>query len=619
MRITFLLEVADQIWGGVKVALEDANWLSQRGHQVTILSRSGPPAWMKLDCNFQQVEDFRPEHLPDADVIIGTFWSTVPWAASAGPQKGVPVHFCQGYEGDNQENQEVRERIEATYRLPGLNHITISPHLTSLLHDRFGIRANEVRYVIDHDVHKPAEKRRPQSPLRVGLVGPFQIPWKDLATGYKACQLASKAGQNLVLVRASNTPPSPEEKDMPFPIEWHQQLRPDQMGEFYNSLDVFLGTSSGDEEGFFLPAIEAMACGVPSVLTDIPCFRNHQDLVKHDRYALFVDPQDPTAMAEAIVLAGALPDVRTALRAGGIEVASHYHPDVHGAEFEAVLEKLVAARGQTPTKQVPTGQAPTNQTPPRPSELRLVTKEIPTPPLPVSLPMPPRADATTDIPDAQITPQVPPPASPGSDTHATDITQSIPPASDYAKQITELSNKLLGKGTPTPPTAQPNETASNYDDNTVARLLRELKQAAEHAHYVGNHRDATQLLAAARCLGHSDDSLLHSMATSRLASGNAEQALQLYDERLACGEDDESLHTGRGTALHALGRIEEAAQAFRAALAVGARTPDNYNRLGVVLYQTGDLMAARQSFERALSLDPDHVDARANLNALPAA
>src|SRR5690606_10356959 len=135
MRITLLLEVADQIWGGVKVALENANWLSHRGHQVTVVSRSGPPAWMKLDCSFQQVVDFRPEHLPDGDVLIGTFWSTVPWTASAGPQKGVPVHFCQGYEGDNPENEAVRDRIEATYRLPGLHHITISPHLTALLRD----------------------------------------------------------------------------------------------------------------------------------------------------------------------------------------------------------------------------------------------------------------------------------------------------------------------------------------------------------------------------------------------------------------------------------------------------------------------------------------------------
>lgn len=584
MRITFLLEVADQIWGGVKVALEDANWLSQRGHQVTIVSRSGPPGWMKLDCDFQQVEDFRPEHLPDGDVLIGTFWSTVPWAASAGPQKGIPVHFCQGYEGDNPENEAVRERIEATYRLPGLQHITISPHLTSLLRDRFGIRANEVRYVVDHDVHKPTQKRPPQSPLRVGLVGPYQIPWKDLATGYKACGLAHKAGQNLVLVRASNTPPSPDEQDLPFPVEWHQQLRPDQMGEFYRSLDVFLGTSSGKEEGFFLPAIEAMACGVPSVLTDIPCFRNHANIVQHDRYALFVDPQDATSMAEAIVLAGALPDVRTALRAGGIEVASHYHSDVHGKQLEAVLDNLIASKGQNTQ---------------RPNELRLLTKEIPTPTLPVSLPTPPRAnDVQNPVPPADATPPT------------SNAIQHIPPGSPFAKDIAALTDKVFGNS---------EDDSNTGSDPTIMRLLTELRTAAEEANAKGNHNDAGRLLAAARCLGHSDDSLLHSMATSRLASGNAEQALLLYDERLRNGEDDEALHTGRGTALHALGRIDEAAQAFRAALAVGARTPDNYNRLGVVLYQSGDLMAARHNFERALALDPNHVDARTNLNALPAA
>ncbi|MFT4513948.1 MAG: glycosyltransferase involved in cell wall biosynthesis [Planctomycetota bacterium] len=582
MRITLLLEVADQIWGGVKVALEDANWLSRRGHQVTVVSRSGPPAWMKLECGFQQVEDFRPEHLPDGDVLIGTFWSTVPWTASAGPQKGVPVHLCQGYEGDNPENESMRDRIEATYRLPGLHHITISPHLTALMRDRFGIRAHEVTYVVDHDVHKPAQKRPPQSPLRVGLVGPYAIPWKDLPTGYQACQLAHKAGQNLILVRASNTPPSPEEQDLPFPVEWHQQLRPDQMGDYYRSLDVFLGTSSGVEEGFFLPAIEAMACGVPSVLTDIPCFRNHTNLVNHDRYALFVDAQDPTAMAEAIVLAGALPDVRTALRAGGIEVASHYHPDRHGEQLEQVLQQLAATTAEIaqPTKR-PNEQRPQG-------ELRLLTKEIPTPPLPVSLPMPERSLLSGDA------------------TSNTEVPiQQVPQNSSFADSISSLADKVFGK------------KADN--DNPLARLLGELHDAAHQEKAKGNFRNVARLLEAARCLSNDDKADVLSKATSRLASGNAEQALQLYDERLESGDDDEELHTGRGNALHALGRIHEAAQAFRAALAVGARTPDNYNRLGVVLYQAGDLIAARQSFERALMLNPNHIDARANLSALPAA
>lgn len=344
MRITWLLESANQLWGGVKVALENANWLHRRGHQVTVVSRSGAPPWMRVECAFRQVQDFHREHLPDADVVIGTFWTTVPWAASAGPDKGVPVHFCQGYEGDHPQNTALRDRIEAVYRLSGVQHITISPHLTRCLRDRFGIAAHEVGYAVDHAVHYPGPERAPGSPLRVGLVGPYAVPWKDLATGYAACKLAYAAGQQLVLVRATNVPPMAVEREATFPIEWHQQVPPAGMGDYYRSLDLLLATSSGAEEGFFLPAIEAMACGVPAVLTDVPCFRDHRTLVDHDRYALFVPPRDPVAMAEALVLAGSLPQVRTSLRAAGLELARHYHPDRLGERLEATLQAMAATK-----------------------------------------------------------------------------------------------------------------------------------------------------------------------------------------------------------------------------------------------------------------------------------
>jgi glycosyltransferase involved in cell wall biosynthesis len=560
MRITFLLEVADQLWGGVKVALEDANWLSQRGHQVTIVSRSGPPAWMQLDCGFCQVPDFRPENLPDGDVLIGTFWSTVPWVASAGPGKGAPVHLCQGYEGDNPENQGVRDRIEATYRLPGMHHVTISPHLTALLKERFGVDAHEVRYVIDHQVHKPGPFRPPQSPLRVGLVGPYSIPWKDLPTGYAACELAARAGQNLVLVRASNTPPSPEERDLPFAVEWHQELRPDQMGDFYRSLDVFLGTSSGAEEGFFLPAIEAMACGVPSVLTDIPCFRNHGKLVGHDRYALFVEPKDPRAMAEAIVLAGALPDVRTALRAGGIEVAGHYRPEYHGEQLEAVLQQLADAQ---PPQAAPASAAPAAPAAPQKQTI------LPTP--------------------------APAPANAASDDHA---------------RRSEL--RLVTKEIPTP-------SAGAAQDQHLRRLFDELRQTATRHRSQGNHVDAARAFAAARCLDDADPQLLFDLCGSWLASNQPQAALATLDQQLAGADEQPQLHVLRGNALHMLGRLDEAALAIRAAITAGQRNADTYNLLGVVLFQNGDVRAARESFERALVLDPQHGDARANLNSLPAA
>lgn len=349
MRITWLLEVADQLWGGVKVALENANWQHRQGHQVTVVSRSGPPPWMQLACEFRRVQDFRSEHLPDADVLIGTYWTTVPWARSAEPSKGAPVHFCQGYEGDGAENEALRDRIEAAYRLPGVLRLTVSPHLTRLFRDRFGVEAQQVPYAIDHAVHFPGAERAPGSPLRVGLVGPWQIAWKGLATGYAACQLAHQAGQKLVLVRATNTAPDAAELQQPFAVEWHRQLPPARMGEFYRSLDLLIATSIGAEEGFFLPAVEAMACGVPTILTDVPCFRDHQAVAGNDLYAMFVPPNDPAALAEAIVVAGAIPEVRTTLRREGLALAAHYRQETHG---QALLQLLTRAAALRPSGEV---------------------------------------------------------------------------------------------------------------------------------------------------------------------------------------------------------------------------------------------------------------------------
>ena len=207
MRIVFLVETAAQIWGGVKVVLEDANWLAARGHQVTVLSKSSPPDWMGMHCDFRTVKDFSPERVPAADIVVGTFWSTVPDAvrAASGPAAGVPVHFCQGYEGDNPENAPIKARIEEVYRNPDASKITISTHLTRLLKDRFGCDARQVTYAVDHQVMfpRPLRPKATEGLVRVGLVGPYEIAWKDIPTGIEACALAHRAGLELQLDRKS--------------------------------------------------------------------------------------------------------------------------------------------------------------------------------------------------------------------------------------------------------------------------------------------------------------------------------------------------------------------------------------------------------------------------------
>src|SRR5688572_14650103 len=153
LAITYLVESLTHLWGGVKTVCMEANHLHRAGHTVTIVTRSGPPGWIKIECALRTGSSFDRNDIPASDLVIGTFWSTVPYAVVSG--RGVPVHYCQAYEGDNPELVAVRDRIEAVYSLVEAEKIAISPHLKDLLSMRFSQRSRLVTYPVDHDVFHP--------------------------------------------------------------------------------------------------------------------------------------------------------------------------------------------------------------------------------------------------------------------------------------------------------------------------------------------------------------------------------------------------------------------------------------------------------------------------------
>ncbi len=73
------------------------------------------------------------DDLPDADIVLATWWETAEWIWNLPPEKGVKAHFIQDYElwGGT------KERVDATCRLP-MPKITPAMWVKTLLAKEFG-------------------------------------------------------------------------------------------------------------------------------------------------------------------------------------------------------------------------------------------------------------------------------------------------------------------------------------------------------------------------------------------------------------------------------------------------------------------------------------------------
>ena len=103
-KIVYLLEDT-ALYGGVKVVLEQANLLAARGWDVTVVSPGERPAWLEMVAKFERSDGLEPEHIPPADLLVATFWTTLAKARAARERSGGEIlHFCQGFEGSNTHN-----------------------------------------------------------------------------------------------------------------------------------------------------------------------------------------------------------------------------------------------------------------------------------------------------------------------------------------------------------------------------------------------------------------------------------------------------------------------------------------------------------------------------------
>lgn len=360
VRIVYLLE-GTETWGGVKAVLEQANGLVGSGHRVIVLSKGPGPNWFPLRAEFRQVTAFGPDDIPDADFVIGTYWTTVAPAVAAG--RGRAVHFCQGYEGDLYSDgvlraevetvyrlppdlvptpercASLRGEIEATYRLPTLK-VTVGPHLKALIESRFSQPCIDIGNGIDLSCFTPGSPRSHGGRRRVLVVGPWEWPVKGIPYALEGLRRLRGRRQDLWVVRASQTPQLEPERAMGVVDEYHHGVAPDAMPDLYRGCDLLVGAST-EAEGFGLAALEAMACGVPCVLTEIPSYLSFGS---GREYAYFVPPRDPIAIADAVDRMLSDPSLWERLRTAGLEVAAGYPIEAAVTRLErALLDSLAGA------------------------------------------------------------------------------------------------------------------------------------------------------------------------------------------------------------------------------------------------------------------------------------
>jgi glycosyltransferase involved in cell wall biosynthesis len=320
--------------GGIKVIVEHAEELLRRGHDVSIVSRSPVESWMEVGVPVLVVPSFDAANLPEADVHVTTWFETVVPTVRAARARRV-VHFSQGYEGIYPHIAHRKVDIDEAYGQP-IPKILISAHLVGLFEGRFPGPFFVLPQSIRGKEYVPSDpsRDRPRRPPTIGIVGPFEGLNKGIRFGLSAVRQLREAGREVRLQRASQLPQSEEERSFGACGHYAFGASVDEMISWYHSADVLIHPSF-EAEGFPLPPLEAMAAGVPVVLTEIPSFAPiPADVVSR------VPPGDAGAMARETARLLDDPGLWAERRAKGLAHANTYTVERAVTVLERVLRDL---------------------------------------------------------------------------------------------------------------------------------------------------------------------------------------------------------------------------------------------------------------------------------------
>ena len=359
MKISFVVPELN-FGGGTRVISIYAHELRRRGHEVLVII--WPPRALSLrarvrsllkhrrvlkrdprNWHFEKGEipikrlragkPMRDSDVPDADVVIATWWETAAPVAALGKSKGAKVYYMQDYGAPGQE----LERLRPTWRLP-FHFITLAEWLVGLIQaEQPAAPVTLANCAVDTDLFHSDPRGRQLKP-RVGvLYRSMHSKGGDLALA--AFELAREVRPDLELLMVSH---EPRPAGLPTGATYCHGITDEQLRDIYASCDAWLFPSR--LEGFGLPIVEAMACRTPVIATPAGAA---PELLRTGG-GIMVQPDDPREMANAILrVLGMSEQEWKELSTAAYERVQSYRWTDAADIFERALKQAARAHGGT--------------------------------------------------------------------------------------------------------------------------------------------------------------------------------------------------------------------------------------------------------------------------------
>ncbi|WP_442498880.1 glycosyltransferase family 4 protein [Methylobacter sp. sgz302048] len=316
MNITIIM-ANPAMTGGDRVCAIYAKKLTERGHHVNVVAPQKKlltfkqqlkrlikgDGWIKvaeqlhnhfdlLDVNVTYLESNRPvtgSDVPDADVVIATWWETAEWVAHFPACKGAKVYFIQHYEVH--EGQPI-ERVKQTYLLP-LYKITISNWLVQTMRNTYqDPRVSLVPNSVDSDLFFAAPRKKQIRPTLGFLYS--KVEFKGIDTLLKVIEQVKERLPELRVICFGSI--KPLKNLLPKYFEFEYQPQQSRLREIYGQCDIWLCCSRS--EGFHLPPLEAMACRCPVVSTKVG---GPEDIIRQGENGFLCEIDDVERLTDTVM------------------------------------------------------------------------------------------------------------------------------------------------------------------------------------------------------------------------------------------------------------------------------------------------------------------------------